>query len=412
MMLKCNNCNIVISELLSYVQHKHDVMDNVTLVKMCNSTFTEAEIVCAKDLLFESVTAEQRKKVKRRKEGKNQRNLDDIISFFKEVDPDVIPIFVARDLQKLPPISEDHLDMVTMWKDVTRLKNEINHIKENYATMAQVEELDKKWNSKKYDSIINMSCTNVNMRKRGGYYINSGPEALSSHVDDETTDITTESTRSSDNLSHSHNAYGARAQQGGMENAPVNKGCMSETEPSSHPGQGVCSSEMQAGISCMQNMNIVPTEKKQPSFSECLSNKNTWKLPKDADNKWTLVQRKRYRNRFIGNMGKAVEDSANKFKPAVTKIPLYISNVHKEVSESDIVDYIYGKTNEKVDMVKINMKFEKDYNSYKVYVNKNKLDVFLDDKLWPSGISFRRFVNIKERPKPQVIELEKKQIQT
>lgn len=34
-----------------------------------------------------------------------QRYLEDIICLFKEIDLDVIRTFVARDLQKLPPIS-------------------------------------------------------------------------------------------------------------------------------------------------------------------------------------------------------------------------------------------------------------------------------------------------------------------
>lgn len=45
------------------------------------------------------------------------------------------------------------------------------------------------------------------------------------------------------------------------------------------------------------------------------------------------------------------------------------------------------------------MKHEKDYNAYKVFVPKHKLSVFLDDKLWPEGITFRRFIEFRKRGK-------------
>lgn len=95
-------------------------------------------------------------------------------------------------------------------------------------------------------------------------------------------------------------------------------------------------------------------------------------------------------------MGKAESDPTIKFKAADIKIPLFVSNVHKSVVESDIIDYIYQKTKEKVFLLKIEMKRQKDYNSYKIFVSKTKIDIFLDDKMWPSGISFRRFVSLKD----------------
>lgn len=44
---------------------------------------------------------------------------------------------------------------------------------------------------------------------------------------------------------------------------------------------------------------------------------------------------------------------------------------------------------------KINMKQAKSYNAFKVFVPHNKLAMFLDDALWPEGVTCRRFVYIK-----------------
>ncbi|CAH0725010.1 unnamed protein product, partial [Brenthis ino] len=107
------------------------------------------------------------------------------------------------------------------------------------------------------------------------------------------------------------------------------------------------------------------------------------------------------RNRLISQKGcaNASEENNQKFKAADIKVPLFISNVDREVSEQDIINYVYGKTKEKVSLERINMKRQKDYNAYKVYVTKHKMDTFLDDKLWPIGITFRRFVNFHEKRK-------------
>ncbi|KAL0851478.1 hypothetical protein ABMA28_007275 [Loxostege sticticalis] len=108
--VKCNSCNIVIDELLSYIQNKVSISDEESLVRICSSVFTSVQIENSKKLLFEAVSSELKRKIRKGK-GKENRELYDIISFFKATDPDVLPIFVARDLEKLPPITFDHLDV-------------------------------------------------------------------------------------------------------------------------------------------------------------------------------------------------------------------------------------------------------------------------------------------------------------
>lgn len=103
------------------------------------------------------------------------------------------------------------------------------------------------------------------------------------------------------------------------------------------------------------------------------------------------------KNSFIGNLGSGTTASNTKFRAADVKVPLFISNVDKNASENDIAEYILEKTHEKVSLSKINMKREKGYNSYKVYVSRSKLGVFLNKDLWPSDICFRRFVVFKEK---------------
>lgn len=128
-----------------------------------------------------------------------------------------------------------------------------------------------------------------------------------------------------------------------------------------------------------------------------IAKKGEWKAQNTRTNEWVTVQKRRYRNRFAGKTGKAAMDNSEKFKAAEIKIPLFISNVNKETAEEDICEYIKNKTSEVVSLEKIKMKKERPYNAYKMLVNKNKLEIFLDDQFWPDGITFRRFIHFKYR---------------
>lgn len=53
-----------------------------------------------------------------------------------------------------------------------------------------------------------------------------------------------------------------------------------------------------------------------------------------------------------------------------------------------------------VNLKMINMKKVRQYNAYKLFVCKSKLHLFLNDELWPSGITFRRFVRFMYNTNP------------
>lgn len=424
--VKCISCNIVICEVLSYIQYKHDVMDNESLIKICDSAFSEAEISDAKTLLFESVQSNQRK-VSRRKDGKKKRNIEDIICFFKEVDPDCIPIFVARDLQKLPPISVDHIDVVTLLKDITQMRNDVNNIKEDYATVKQVQELQIEIENMKLTSIVNH---NVNTRKRGACLFESGPIGLSPSInkniegekssaaravntrnDDlkktscsllsEDSDITNDTvsvfrspaedsqlrTRAHEDLRL--RTTGPRVVPTVPERSRAHLTCV--------PSGGVSgSADVRQHIVNNEHPRVEENFKSQHARMADVVRKGEWKNNGPSE-EWKKVQRNRFRNRFIGKTGKAITEPAMNFKAAETKIPLFISNVDKGSTEQDICNYIKQKTSETVTLEKVKMKIKKPYSAYKIFVTKHKLDMYLNDELWPDGIQFRRFVHVKYR---------------
>ncbi|PZC82816.1 hypothetical protein B5X24_HaOG209601 [Helicoverpa armigera] len=161
-----------------------DVMDEESLVAVSASAFSEEDIKAAKLLLFEAVA---QRNVVRKGEKKSNRNLYDILTLLKETDPEKVPIFVARDLQKLPPVTFNHIDVTRLLKDIVIIQKELREIQERcltnvqYATMDDVKSLREEIEKLKSDTTkVSNSDPYVN-NKRGGYCLqdsfecNSGP---------------------------------------------------------------------------------------------------------------------------------------------------------------------------------------------------------------------------------------------
>lgn len=152
--VKCSSCNIVINEVLAFICNKIDVMDEESISRICVTAFSDSEIVSAKNLLFESISTEKRKRLRKR-QGKTARNIEDIICLLKETDPEDIPIFVARELQKLPPVLFDHVDVTRLLKDLLKMRSDIDRITNEYVTVKQLDALKLDVENLKTVSIVN-----------------------------------------------------------------------------------------------------------------------------------------------------------------------------------------------------------------------------------------------------------------
>lgn len=108
---------------------------------------------------------------------------------FKSLDSEKIEIFVAHDLNKLPPVTFDHVDITRLLKDIVVLQNEVKPIKNTYVTMValQTQEDCLKRKGKvvtvnsSFEANLNLEIPKTSYRyinlKRGSdsFYCNSGP---------------------------------------------------------------------------------------------------------------------------------------------------------------------------------------------------------------------------------------------
>lgn len=145
-------------------------------------------------------------------------------------------------------------------------------------------------------------------------------------------------------------------------------------------------------VACDQTATQVTVRPKSKTYAEGVCSGGDWKN-EDVTQEWKIAQKKRLRNRLVGSEGKAILKPNEKFKAADIRTPLFINNVDINTSEKDILDYVKKKTNIlDVTIRKINMKKQKRYNAYKMFVPHHKLSLFLNDEIWPEGIRFRRFI--------------------
>lgn len=382
--IKCGNCNIVIDELLAYIQNKLSIADEISLVQICASAFSCEEIERSSTLLLESLPTEKRKTTRKGK-GKENRLLYDIINIFKVTDADILPVFVARDLGKLPPITFDHLDVSKLLKDLMILQNEVSNIKSSYVTLEQMEDIKRECLKTRLPSPP-ISALKVNMKR--GAYRDSGPSGLS-QLDNSTTRILMDEAPSPKEFEvKDKNKY--------IEN--VNEGifnfCSDNTSKITAERFNLNDPGDRRDYECIKGGSKDKTKvAKIQTYAGVLSTHN------NTEDGWIKVHKKTRKptNRFIGKTGNGVVNSEEKFRAADRKISLFVTNVHKDTKECDIIEYIESKTNEKVSLQKMSIKRQCEYDAYKVFVSQSKLQMYLNENLWPEGIIFRRFVHFRQK---------------
>lgn len=404
--VKCDKCNIVIDEMLSYIQNKVSIADEMTLVRICLSSFSGDEIKKSKALLFDSVPTKLRKIVRENK-GKEKRDITDIINLFKSANTDEIPVFVARQLERLPPLDFNHLDCTKLLKDILKVQTEIAEVKSTYATLEQIKELKAELLRIKHDSLPPPRAF-VNTR-RGAWLSDSGPVGLSHNsLEEECSEKCINEYRDimevEDKSTECKRRLEADDRALQITDSASDAFCDEPIQREGVRSSATVTSECAAASACAPTRSERITAKQQltaDSGSTTLAAQGEFE-PTHVENNnhgpWNKVSygKKTNKYRYHGKSGLARDTECN-FKAADKHIPIFITNIHSETTEDDIVKYIHGKTQDSVYLEKITMKKEKGHKAYKFFVPESKLSRYLDENFWPQGIVFRRFVHFKNR---------------
>ena len=103
-----------------------DVLPRTLLHRIVLDNFSDIDITNAKDVLHFHIsvplkTVESNAKVL----TSRNTNVDDISKVLDEIDPNNIPIFVARDLAKLPSVDLNHVNVFSLSRDISMCKNKL-----------------------------------------------------------------------------------------------------------------------------------------------------------------------------------------------------------------------------------------------------------------------------------------------
>ena len=127
----------VVNELLCFVQNKVESLPADPLIKLCTEFYSVDIIIAAKKVLYETVTAKHHF-IERRGTGKAKASMQDIIRVFQEMDLDETPVFVARNLLELPPLSLDNMDNLKLLSDIEAMKQQLKIVTDSQRDIVQI----------------------------------------------------------------------------------------------------------------------------------------------------------------------------------------------------------------------------------------------------------------------------------
>lgn len=407
--MKCNVCNVVINEMLAFVCNKVDTLPETAIVQICMSAFADAEIESARQLVYKLLAPSR--KIMRRKEGNQQKSVQEIVKIVKETDPECLPHFVAKDLNKLPPVTFDHIDVTTFLKEMSLLKKEVASLRRensevsSQATKEEMESLKSEIKQLKdlfQGALLNNHSENISKRTTNNMSITPSLN----FCDKEVEEIFAESI-DFDRTPRPSQAYGAGAGAGAAHSGASERdsgrvasplSCKSETtiiERRVDGGRAMQSAPRSLASVLARECDervMITADRRNCTMAEVVKNAmNNNNISKQDNEEWSTVKYKR--RKILNRRGAAQPLEQFNFKAAERKMSLYISRVHKETTYSDIEAFIKHKTGLDVQVCKIN-NVNNEFNAYKVIVPLNSVDLFLNDngdRFWPADIVFRKF---------------------
>ena len=119
-----SKCDLIVSELLCFVQNRMSNIGHEILVKTIRDYYGDKEIETAKKCLFDTcqqIYPGDLRFKKRTGPNKSPNNVNDIITKLNEASSRA-PNFVAKDISHIPPLNMDLFDMSKMLHDISELQ--------------------------------------------------------------------------------------------------------------------------------------------------------------------------------------------------------------------------------------------------------------------------------------------------
>ncbi|KAJ8710134.1 hypothetical protein PYW07_009500 [Mythimna separata] len=350
---------LIANEVLAFIKHAIDYMDEVSILQICKSSFNEEEISSAKLLLFQALGKVDQMQSRRRDGG--QRSVQDIITMMKSTDPDDVPAFVAKDLHKLPPVTFDHVDVTRLLKDITSLKTSLAEVK----------------------SKLEVSNTTIGS-------LRAEVELLRNAVSE---------SRAPNNTSVNVRRGAQNASIGSFESASCRASPAAENAcVASCPAAAVAVSSpvevvTRVGTSTPKRAYSAIVAANKPAVSQTTqqAGKRNGGKQNDEDGFTKVEKKKRKKPTCQNQCGTALAEPNMLLRPAIPTTQLYVSRLHHSTKVEEIVEYVRVKTNWSLRVVQLESRHSTNFKSFVVRVPTHLLETCLKGEFWPKGVVYRRF---------------------
>ncbi|KAJ2947561.1 hypothetical protein O0L34_g17353 [Tuta absoluta] len=375
--MSTNATNVIINEFLTFVQNKIDSLDELSITQICASNFTEDEIESAKTILWKAVPCETRNIV-RKGEDKTKKNIKDCIKLLKDTDPINHPTFVAKDLNRLPPVTFDHIDVTRLLKDMTHLKKEVQKLHTDVVSKTEFSDIYTELESLRM--LLNRNVPHSSNHNRAR-------KAASKQPTDHHNDTQTQSEiPSGDRLprksaaARTHSTPTAPAppyQRGTGSDGGGNSVCDANgpEDHDAHSHNKPMYRDMVIQNQSGQNRLSAPRMRNDPSLTD-----------KDE---YTLVSyKKKGKPR---NMRGTLDSSISTLQVVEETSFIYVSRLKKECNEDSITKHISAMGENCISVELLKQYEDKGFNSFKVEVLRSNVNKFLTAQFWPKGLVYRPF---------------------
>ena len=122
---------LVRNELLCYCFNMINVMAQSLLQKVCADFYDDDTIESARAELVSHITDEEmRSKLLKKRRGSGRKNLvmKDILDGVRANEPDIFPVYVAKSLGSMPPLSKNSVNMASIMVELAQLRSDVNAI--------------------------------------------------------------------------------------------------------------------------------------------------------------------------------------------------------------------------------------------------------------------------------------------
>ncbi|KAF9820493.1 hypothetical protein SFRURICE_009912 [Spodoptera frugiperda] len=340
---------LIANELLAFIQHAIDTMDEVSILQICKSNFKEEDISSGK-----KVAIPMSWKAGRDASSPKRRN--------GEKYPDDVPAFVAKDLHKLPPVTFDHVDVTRLLKDIISLKTSLAEVQSKLMSSENtIGELRAELMALRNTVAVSGSpklCTDANTCRGAANASVSSFESAKAQA----------SPRAGAAVSHSAERLAPPAQAATRVSTSTPK-------------------RAYADIAAKGGKQVQQGEKPRVDLHQEVPKKN-----QNDKEGFTLVERKKKRKPTCRNQcGTALTGHNHLLRPAVPATLLYVSRLHDSTKAEEIVEFIKIKAKLHLKVEQLHSQHRVDFKSYVVRVPTEHLSTLMKEEFWPRGVVYRRF---------------------